>query len=58
MDNPGIDEDNIPLLYLDDDDYDNYKTPNISRTDETSFTVPGSMEKETTSTLRLRQKVK
>ena len=57
MENPGIDEDNIPLLHPDDDDYDNYKTPDTSRRDKT-FTVPGSTDKETISTLCLRQKVK
>ena len=61
MDFPG--EDNIPLLYHDydghgDDGYDDCKTPNTSKTDETSFTVPRSTEKETTSTLRLKQKLK
>ena len=60
MENLGIDEDNIPLLHTDpdDDDYDDYKRPNTSRTGETSFIVPGSTEKETTSTIRLKQKVK
>ena len=59
MDNPGIDEDNIPLLHTDpdDEDYDDCKTPNTSRTGEKSFIVPGSTEKETISTLRLKQKV-
>ena len=59
MDNPGIDEDNIPLLHTDpdDEDYDDCKTPNTSRTGEKSLKVPGSTEKETISTLRLKQKV-
>ena len=57
------DEDNIPLLHHDhddpgDDDYGDYKTPNRRRTDKASFTVPRSTEKETTSTLRLKQKLK
>ena len=59
MDKPSIDGDNIPLLHTDpDNDYDDYKTPDTSRIGKTSFIVPGSTEKETTSTLRLKQKVK
>ena len=55
MDNPRfIDEEDIWLIDQD-DDYD-YNTPNTSRIDETSFTVPDTTE--ATSTLRLRQKVK
>ena len=54
MDNPRfVDEEDIPLF---DDDYDDYNTPNTSRMDGTSFTVPDT--KEATLTLRLRQKVK
>ena len=45
-----FDED-IPLINQD-EDYDDYKTPNTSRVDETSFTVPDSAE--ATLTLRLR----
>ena len=58
MNNPGfIDEDNIPLPHADpDDDYDDYKTSNTSRIDETSFTEHDTTE--ATSNLRLRQKVK
>ena len=58
MDSLGIDEDNIPLLHTDpdDDDYDDYKTLNTSRTGEISFIVPGSTEKEITSTLWLKKK--
>ena len=48
-----VDEEDIPMVHQD-DDYDDYETPNTSRIDETSFTVPT----ESTSTLRLRQKVK
>ena len=56
MDNPRfIEEEDIPLIHQD-DDYDDYNTPNTSRIDETSFTVPDTTE--ATSTLRLRQKVK
>ena len=54
MDNPRFaDEKTIPLVH--DEDYDDYKTPNTS-IDETSFTVPDTTK--TTSTLRLRQKLK
>ena len=56
MDNPVfVNEEDIPMVH-EDDDYDDYNTPNTSRVDETSFTVPDSTE--ATSTLRLRQKVK
>ena len=55
MDNPiFFDEEDIPLVHQD-DDYDNYETPNTRRI-ETSFTVPDNTE--ATSNLRLRQKVK
>ena len=55
MDNPRfVDEETIRLVQ--DEDYDNYGTPNTSRIDETSFTGPDTSE--ATSTLRLRQKVK
>ena len=49
-----VDEENIPLVHQD-DDYDDYETPNTSRI-ETSFTV--SDITEATSMLRLRQKIK
>ena len=56
MDNPRfIDEEDIPLVHLD-EDYDDYNTPDTRRMDETSFTVPDATE--ATSTLQLRQKVK
>ena len=42
----------------DDDDYDDYNTPNTSRRGEKSFIVSRSTEKETKSTLWLKQKVK
>ena len=59
MDNPRfVDDENIPLVHDEDIEYDDYNTPNTSRVDETSFTIPGPTDKETTSTLRLRQKVK
>ena len=55
MDNPRfVDEETIPLVQ--DEDYDDYNTPNTSRIDKTSFTVLDTTE--ATSTLRLRQKVK
>ena len=58
MNNPTfVDEEDIPLVHQDDDYDDYYKTPDTSRIDETSFTVPNTQE-EATSTLRLRQKVK
>ena len=44
----------IPLVQ--DEDYDNYGTPNTSRVDKTSFTEPDTTE--ATSTLQLRPKVK
>ena len=50
-----IDEEDIPMVHQD-DDYDDYRTPDTSRVDETSFTLPDATE--ATSTLRLRQKVK
>ena len=55
MENPVfVDKENI--LLVQDEDYDDYRTPDTSRVDETSFTVPDTTE--ATSTLRLRQKVK
>ena len=50
-----IDEEDISMVHQD-DDYDDYRTPDTSRVDETSFTLPDATE--ATSTLRLRQKVK
>ena len=55
MDNPRfVDDENIPLVH-DEDDYEDYNTPNTSRVDKTSFITT---EKEPTSTLQLKQKVK
>ena len=54
MDNLGFEED-IQMTHQD-DDYDDYKIPDTSKIDETSFTVPDTTE--VTSTLRLRQKLK
>ena len=57
MDNPVfVNEEDIPVVHQDDDDYDDYNTPNTSRMDETSFIELDTTE--ATSTLRLRQKVK
>ena len=55
MDNPRfIDEETIPLAQ--DEDYDNYGTPNKSREDKTSLTEPDTTE--ATSTLPIKQRVK
>ena len=55
MENPTFtDDEDIPMVQ--DEDYDDYKTPDTSRIDETSFMEPDATE--ATSTLRLRQKVK
>ena len=49
MDNPiFVDDEDIPMVH-EDNDYDDYNTPNTSRVDETSFTVPDATE--ATSTL-------
>ena len=57
MDNPTfIDEENIPLVHQN-EDYDDYRTPNTSRIDEPLFMVPNTQE-EATSTLSLGQKLK
>ena len=50
-----IDEEDIPMVH-EDDDYNDYNTPNTSRIDGTSFTEPDTTK--ATSTLQLRQKVK
>ena len=52
-----IDEEDIPIVHQD-EEYDDYSTPDTtpSRVDETSFTVPD--DSEATSTLWLRQKLK
>ena len=55
MDNPRfLDEETISLVQ--DEDYDDYNTPNTSRIDETSFMEPTTTR--ATSTLRLTHKVK
>ena len=50
-----VDEETISMAHQD-DDYDDYNTPNTSRIDETSFIEPATTEG--TSPLRLYQKVK
>ena len=51
-----VDEQTIPMVHQD-DDYDDYNTPNKRRIDaEISFMEPDTSE--ATSTLRLKQKVK
>ena len=55
-DNPRfVNEEEIPMVHQD-EDYDNYSTPNTSRVDKTSFTELDTTE--TTSTSKLKQKVK
>ena len=46
MDNPTfVDEEDIPLVHQEnDEDYDDYNTPDTSRIDDTSFTVPDTTE--------------
>ena len=52
-----VDEEDIPMVHQDEEDYDDYNTPNTGRIDdETSFTIPDTTE--ATSTLRLKQKLK
>ena len=54
MDKPTfVDEEDIPMVHQD-EDYDDYNTPNTSRINETSFMEPDTTE--ATSTLRLRRK--
>ena len=54
MDNPTlVNEEDIPMINQDEDYYDDYRTPDTSRVDETSFTVPNTTK--ATSTLQLRQ---
>ena len=54
MDPRFVDGETIPLVQ--DEDYDDYNTPDTSRVDETSFTEPDTIE--AISTLQLRQKLK
>ena len=56
MDNPTlVDEETIGMVHQD-EDYDDYNTPNTSTVDKTSFIEPTTTE--ATSTLRLNQKAK
>ena len=50
-----VDEENIPMIHQDEEDYDDYNTPDAYRV-ETSFIEHDVTEP--TSTLRLIQKVK
>ena len=50
-----VDEEDIPLINQD-EDYDDYRTPDTTRVGETSFIEPNTIE--ATSTLRLRQKLR
>ena len=55
MNNPTFaDEENIPLVQ--DEDYDDYRTPDTSNIDKTSFIEPDTVE--ATSILRLRRRLK
>ena len=57
MDNPVfVNEEDIPMVHQDEEDYDDYNTPNTIRIDETSFMEPDATE--ATSALQLRQNVK
>ena len=51
-----VDTKNKTIPLVQDEDYDDYNTPNTSTVDETLFTGPDTTE--ATSTLQLRQKVK
>ena len=56
MDNPRfIDKESTPLVHQD-EDCDEYNTPDTSRIEETSFIEPNATE--ATSTLQLRKKGK
>ena len=57
MDNPVFaNEEDIPMVHQDEEDYGDYMTPDTSRVVEISFTVPGTIEAK--STVHLRQKLK
>ena len=58
MDNPTfIDEEDIPMVHQD-DDYDEYNTPDTSRIDETSFIEPDAIKATSTLPLRKKNKIK
>ena len=48
MENPTFDEEDIPLSNQD-ADYDDYTTPDTSKIDEISFTVPDTTEATSTN---------
>ena len=52
-----VDEENVSMAHDEEDDDERYDMPNASRINETSFIEPTDAT-ESTSTLRLRQKVK
>ena len=56
MDNPRLVDEEIIQMVHQDEDYDEYNTPNTSRIDETSFMGPDTTE--ATSILRLNKKLK
>ena len=56
MDNPRLVDEEIIQMVHQDEDYDDYNTPNTSRIDETSFMEPDTTE--ATSIFRLNKKVK
>ena len=59
MDNPiFVDDENIQLVHDEDIDYDDYNTPNTSKVDKTSFTMPGSTDKETHLTVKTKSKTR
>ena len=54
-----FDDENIPLVIQnDEDDYDDYNTPNTTWANKTTFKISNTKDKETKSTLLQRQKIK
>ena len=52
-----VNEEDVPMVHQDEEDYGNYNTPtNTGGVGETSFTVPNTTEAK--SSLRLREKLK
>ena len=60
MENPTfIDEEDIPMIHQEDDeDFDNYRTPDTSRVDEVLFITDATELTSALRLIRLRQKVK
>ena len=59
MDNPVfVNEEDTPVVHQDEEDYDDYNTPNTSRIDETSFTVPDTTEVTLNLTLKKKSKTR